>query len=48
MLCHFYLFAEVDQELARDQEFQDTPLDQGKPQYSGHEDLELVLVHLKP
>jgi len=41
------LFAEGDQELARDQEFQDTPFDQGKPQYSGHGELELYLVHLK-
>ena len=47
LLCHFYSFAEGDQELARDQEFQDTPLDQGKPQYSGHEELELEFDHLK-
>ena len=47
LLWHFYLFAEGDQELARDQEFQDTPLDQGKPQYSGHEEFELQFDHLK-
>ena len=35
--------------LAGDQEFKDTPFDQGKPQNSGHEELELPfddLVHL--
>ena len=46
LLCHLYLFAEGDQELARDQEFQDTPLDQGKPQYSG-EELELPFEDLE-
>ena len=35
--------------LAENQEFKDTPFDQGKPQHSSHEDLELPfddLVHL--
>ena len=48
LLWHLYLFAEGDQELARDQEFEDTPFDQGKRQYSGHEELELEFDHLKP
>ena len=47
LLCHLFLFAEGDQELARDQEFQDTPLDHGKPQHSGHEELELPFDHLE-
>lgn len=35
------LFVLGDQELAGEQEFKDTPFDQGKPQYSGHEELGL-------
>ena len=32
--------------LAGDQEFKDTPLDQGKPKQSGHEELKLLFEDL--
>src|SRR3954470_19032062 len=44
----FVVFVLGDQELAGEQESQDTPFEQGKPQYSGHEALKLLFAKLMP